>query len=132
MEKTIIAFKGYEYSISMKSFFKDEFKSGSRNYLIPMSHINWFKRNVFCKIRDSCSYVFMENVPCKGHKLLNYIEMLWSAAVFAVEEKKVYYRYFYFENFTYKNGELHSWDATPVEPKCLKHLSYSIRMSYLK
>ena len=132
MEKTIIAFKDYEYSISMKSFFKDEFKSGSRNYLIPMSHINWFKRNVFCKIRDSCSYVFMENVPCKGHKLLNYIEMLWSAAVFAVEEKKVYYRYFYFENFTYKNGELHSWDATPVEPKCLKHLSYSIRMSYLK
>ena len=131
MEKTIIAFKGYEYSISMKSFFKDEFKSGSRNYLIPMSHINWFKRNVFCKIRDSCSYVFMENVPCKGHKLLNYIEMLWSAAVFAVEEKKVYYRYFYFENFTYKNGELHSWDATPVEPKCLKHLSYSRRMSYL-
>ena len=88
MEKTIIAFKDYEYSISMKSFFKDEFKSGSRNYLIPMSHINWFKRNVFCKIRDSCSYVFMENVPCKGHKLLNYIEMLWSAAVFAVEEKK--------------------------------------------
>ena len=132
MEKTIIAFKDYEYSISMKSFFKDEFKSGSRNYLIPMSHINWFKRNVFCKIRDSCSYVFMKNVPCKGHKLLNYIEMLWSAAVFAVEEKKVYYRYFYFENFTYKNGELHSWDATPVEPKCLKHLSYSIRMSYLK
>ena len=131
MEKAIIAFKDYEYSISMKSFFKDEFKSGSRNYLIPMSHINWFKRNVFCKIRDSCSYVFIENVPCKGHKLLNYIEMLWSAAVFAVEEKKVYYRYFYFENFTYKNGELHSWDATPVEPKCLKHLSYSIRMSYL-
>ena len=131
MEKTIIAFKDYEYSISMKSFFKDEFKSGSRNYLIPMSHINWFKRNVFFKIRDSCSYVFMENVPCKGHKLLNYIEMLWSAAVFAVEEKKVYYRYFYFENFTYKNGELHSWDATPVEPKCLKHLSYSRRMSYL-
>ena len=84
MEKTIIAFKDYEYSISMKSFFKDEFKSGSRNYLIPMSHINWFKRNVFCKIRDSCSYVCMENVPCKGHKLLNYIEMLWSAAVFAV------------------------------------------------
>ena len=131
MEKAMIAFKDYEYSISMKSFFKDEFKSGSRNYLIPMSHINWFKRNVFCKIRDSCSYVFMENVPCKGHKLLNYIEMLWSAAVFAVEEKKVYYRYFYFENFTYKNGELHSWDATPVEPKCLKHLSYSRRMSYL-
>ena len=39
MEKTIIAFKDYEYIISMKSFFKDEFKSGSQNYLIPLDHL---------------------------------------------------------------------------------------------
>ena len=31
----------------------------------------------------------------------------------------------------FKNGELHSWNATPVEPKCLKHLSYSRRMAFL-
>ena len=131
MEKTIIAFKDFEYVISMKSFFKDEFKSGSHNYLISLDHIKWFKRNIFPKIRDACSYVCPHSVPCKGHKLLNYIEMLWEASVYAVEEKKVYYRYFYFQNLIFKNGELHSWNATPVEPKCLKHLSYSGRMAYL-
>ena len=131
MEKTIIVFKDFEYVISMKSFFKDEFKSGSHNYLISLDHIKWFKRNIFPKIRDACSYVCPHSVPCKGHKLLNYIEMLWEASVYAVEEKKVYYRYFYFQNLIFKNGELHSWNATPVEPKCLKHLSYSRRMAYL-
>ena len=131
MEKTIIAFKDFEYVISMKSFFKDEFKSGSHNYLISLDHIKWFKRNIFPKIRDACNYVCPHSLPCKGHKLLNYIEMLWEASVYAVEEKKVYYRYFYFENLIFKNGELHSWNATPVEPKCLKHLSYSRRMAYL-
>ena len=57
MEKTIIAIKDFEYIISMESFFKDEFKSGSRNYLIPFDHIKWFKRNIFQKIRNACSYV---------------------------------------------------------------------------
>ena len=115
----------------MKSIFKDEFKSGSHNYLIPFDHLKGFKRNVFQKIRDACNYVCPHSVPCNGHKLLNYVEMFWEAACFAIEEKKVYYRYFYFENLTYKNGKLHSWDATPVEPKCLKHLSYSRCMAYL-
>ena len=53
MEKTIIAFKDYEYIVSMKSLFKDEFKSSSQNYLILIDHIKWFKRNVFVKKRDS-------------------------------------------------------------------------------
>ena len=102
MEKTIIAFKDFEYVISMKSFFKYEFKSDSHNYLISLDHIKWFKRNIFPKIRDACSYVCLHSVPCKGSKLLNYIEMLWEASVYAVEEKKVYYRYFYFQNLIFK------------------------------
>ena len=57
--------------------------------------------------------------------------MLWNATVFAVEENCVFYRYFYFKNLVFKNGELHSWDAISVEPKCLKHLSYSRHMAYL-
>ena len=131
MEKTIIAIKDFEYIISMESFFKDEFKSGSRNYLIPFDHIKWFKRNIFQKIRNACCYVCPYTEPCKRHKLLNYIDMLWNAAVFAVEEKSVFYRYLYFKNLVFKNDELHSWDAIPVEPECLKHLSYSRRMAYL-
>ena len=57
--------------------------------------------------------------------------MLWRAICYAVEEKKVYYRYFYFTNFKIKDGKIFSWDAKPVEPKDLRNLSYSKRMSYL-
>ena len=91
MENTIIAIKEFEYIISMESFFISEFKSSSRNYLISIDHIKWFKRNVFQKIRNACSYVCPYTEPCKGHKLINYIYMLWDATVFAVEEKNVYY-----------------------------------------
>ena len=49
MEKTIIAFKDFEYIVSMESFFKNECKSGSRNYLIPIDHIKWFKETFFQK-----------------------------------------------------------------------------------
>ena len=46
--------------------------------------------------------------------------------------KKVYYRYFYFTNFRLTNdGKIAGWDAKPVEPKDLSHLSYSKIMSYL-
>ena len=61
--------------------------------------------------------------------------MLWKAICWAVEHKKVYYKYFYFTNFnivrTINGFEIKGWDAKPVEPKDLSHLSYSKRMSYL-
>ena len=93
MEKTIIAFKDFEYIISMESIFKKEHKSGSRNYLIPIDHLIWFRKNIFPKIRDSCSYACPHRMPCNGHKLLNYINMLSDATVYAIEEKCVYYTF---------------------------------------
>ena len=93
MEKTIIAFKDFEYIISMESIFKKEHKSSSRNYLIPIDHLIWFRKNIFPKIRDSCSYVCPHRMPCNGHKLLNYINMLSDATVYAIEEKCVYYTF---------------------------------------
>ena len=48
MEKTIIAFKDFEYIVSMESFFKNEYKSGSRNYLIPIIS-NGLKETFFQK-----------------------------------------------------------------------------------
>ena len=122
MENTVIADKDFEYIITMKSFFKDEFKSGQWNYLIPVDFIKWLKRNIFIKIRNACGFVCPFSEPCHGHKLFDYVQMLWDAMVFAVDEKKVYYRYFYFENLVFKDGKLHSWDAQPVEAVCLKHL----------
>ena len=115
----------------MKIFFKDEFKKEGK-YLISFDLLKWYKRNIFKKIRDNCgSFVCPSDTPCDGHKFIEYVDMLWDSIVFAVEEKKVYYRYFFFENIVYKNNKIHSWDAQPSDPKCLKHLSYSRRMAFL-
>ena len=116
----------------MKTFFKDEFKSGQSAYLIPFHHIVFTKRNIFPYIREGCGFVCPRETPCGSHQFLNYVEMLWRSICWAVEEKKVYYRYFYFANFRLTNdGKIAGWDAKPVEPKDLSHLSYSKRMSYL-
>ena len=134
-ENTKIAVKFMEYEITLKSFFKDKFKSGQNAYLIPFSHILYTKRTIFQYIRDSCEYVCPYKEKCQGHQFLNYVDMLWKAICGAVEHKKVYYKYFYFTNFkivrTINGFEIKGWDAKPVEPKDLSHLSYSKRMSYL-
>ena len=134
-ENTKIAVKFMEYEMTLKSFFKDEFKSGQNAYLIPFSHILYTKRTIFQYIRDSCEYVCPSKEECRGHQFLNYVDMLWKAICWAVENKKVYYKYFYFTNFkvdrTINGFEIKRWNAKPVEPKNLSHLSYSKRMSYL-
>ena len=43
---TVIAFKLMQYSYSLKSFFKDQFKT-KNGYKIPYSHVIYFKRHVF-------------------------------------------------------------------------------------
>ena len=139
LQETLIAHKFMEYSVSLKVFFKDEFKSGDSAYLIPFSHILYTKRKIFHYIRDSCDFVCPKLKQCDGHKFLDYIEMLWKAICWAVEEKKVFYKYFYFHTFTLTSDakytlklvKIRGWYAIPVEPKDLSHFSYSKRMSYL-
>ena len=134
-KNTTIAFKFMEYEMTLKSFFKDEFKSGQFAYLIPFSHVLYTKRTIFQYIRGSCEYVCPLSEQCKGHQFLNYVNMLWNAICWGVEQKKVYYKYFYFTNFevvrTINGYEIKGWDAKPVESEDLSHLSYSKRMSYL-
>ena len=132
LKKTQIAHKYMCFIYTLKAFFKDVFKSGQSTYLIPFHHIVFTKRNIFPYIREDCGYVCERETPCGGHQFLNYVEMLWRSICWAVEEKKVYYRYFYVTNFRLTDdGEIAGCDAKPVEPKDLSHLSYSKRMSYL-
>ena len=145
MEKTlintVIAFKLMEYSYSLKCFFKDEFKKKEGVYIIPFSHILYIKRNVFPYIRDSCSFVCPYETPCDGHQFLDFVEELWNFMRHAVEEKKCFFRYFYFYNFRLRSDERYSmeneiekiagWNFYAIHPKNLSHLSYSQRLSYL-
>ena len=138
-ENTLIAEKFMEYSVSLKSFFKKEFKYGNASYKVPFSHILYTKRKIFPLIRDSCDYVCPKLKQCDGHKFLDFIQMLWEFQRWAVEEKKVYFKFFYFHTFrltfdvehTLKPVKIKGWYVLPVEHQNLSHLSYSRRMSYL-
>ena len=137
---TVIAFKLMSYSYSLKYFFKDEFKKDG-GYVIPFSHILHIKRKVFPLIRDSCDYVCPYKKQCEGHQFLDFIEKLWEFQVYAVSEKKCFFRDFYFYNFRLKSDEGYSmsndidkirgWNFYAINAKNLSHLSYSQRLSYL-
>ena len=134
---TVIAFKLMQYSYSLKSFFKEEFKRANGIYVIPFSHILYFKRNIFPLIRDSCDYVCPYEERCDGHKFLDFVQKLWDFQHHAVLEKKCYFQDFCFYNFRYKRDEVHQiekiagWDFNMYRAKDLSHLSYSQRLHYL-
>ena len=132
---TVIAFKLMEYSYSLKSFFKDEFKKSEGMYIIPFSHILYVKRSIFPFIRDSCGYVCPCKDPCDGHQFLNFIEKLWEFMRYSVEDRKCFFKYVCFYDFRLKSDKeiekIAGWDFEAIEPKDLSHLSYSKRLSYL-
>ena len=138
-ENTIIADKFMEYTVSLKSFFKNEFKYGNASYKIPFSHILYTKRKIFPLIRDSCEYVCPKLKTCDGHQFLDFMEMIYQFQRWAVEEKKVYFKFFYFHTFrltfdvehTLKPTKIKGWYMLPVDYQIISHLSYSKRMSFL-
>ena len=133
---TVIAFKLMHYSYSLKCFFKEEFKKKD-GYVVPFSHILYFKRNIFPLIRDACDYVCPYEEQCDGHKFLDFIEKLWEFEHHAVLEKKCFFREFYFFDFRFKRDKVHEmekvngWNFSAVTAKDLSHLSYSQRLHYL-
>ena len=98
-DNTLIANKFMEYSVGLKSFFKEEFKYGNASYKIRFSHILYTKRKIFPLICDSCDYVCPKLKQCDGHKFLDFIQMLWEFQRWTVEEKKVYFKFFSFPYF---------------------------------
>ena len=133
---TVIAFKLMQYCYSLQSFFKNEFKKDNC-YVIPFSHILYVKRYVFPIIRDSCSYVCPHDQQCDGRKFLDFIEELYQFQLYAVLEKKCFFKDFIFDNFRLKRDErievekVNGWDFHPNLTKDLSHLTYSQRCHYL-
>ena len=134
---TIIAFKLMQYSYSLASFFKKEFKKNEDEYIILFSHILYVKRHIFHLIRDSCDYVCPYDEQCDGHQFLDFIEKLYQFQHHAVLEKKCFFQDFRFYNFRLKRDKFQdlekiaSWDFCPSTTKDLSHLSYSKRLQYL-
>ena len=134
---TVIAFKLMRYSYSLKSFFKDQFKT-ENGYKIPYSHVIYFKRHVFPLIRDACDYVCPNNDDqCTGHRLINFIEKLCEFEEHAVLKEKYFFGYFYFYNFKIKKDEENNvfkvveWEFNSFATKDLGKYSFSKRCQYL-
>ena len=140
LQNTIIADKYMEYRLTLKSFFKDEFKCGENCYKIPFSQILYTKRQIFSYIRDSCGFVCPKNKKCDGHQFLEFIELMYQFERWCVEEKKVYFKYFYFHTFrltsdsqyTLKPTKIKGWFTLPVDQQVISHLTYSQRLSFLR
>ena len=139
LENTIIAKK---YSLTLKSFFKDECKYWNDCYLIPFTHIQYTKRQIVDYIKNSCSnsIVCSKLQSCDGHQFLQFIELIHQFQRYSVIKKKVYFKYFLFTNFkltsnatvTLKPTKIKSWRVVAVHKQQLNHLTYSERLSFLK
>ena len=139
LKNTIIAKK---YSLTLKSFFKDEFKYWNDCYLIPFTHIEYTKRQIIEYIKSSCSdsIVCSKLQSCDGHQFLQFIQLIYQFQRYSVIEKKVYFKYFLFTNFkltsntivTLKPTKIKSWRVVAVDKQQLNHLTYYERLSFLK
>ena len=136
LQNTVIADK---YGLTLKSFFKDKFKYGENCYKIPFSHILNTKRQIFSYIRDSCDFVCKKQRKCHGHQFLDLIELLYQYQRHCVENKKVYFKYFYFHSFitsdvkmTLQPTKIKGWHMLPVDMLTISHLTYSQRLSCFK
>ena len=135
---TVIAFKLMRYSYSLKSFFKDQFKT-KNGYKIPYSHVIYFERHVFPIIRDACDFVCPNNDnQCTGHRLINFVEKLREFEEHAVLNEKYFFGYFYFYNFKIKKDEENNvfkvveWEFNSFATKDLGKYTFSQRCQYLK
>ena len=134
LQNTIIA---ETYSLTLKSFFKDEFKYGNGCYKIPFFHVLYTKRQIFGYIQDSSSFVCKKQQKCDGHQFLDFIELIYHYQRYCVKYKKVYFRYFYFYNFkltsdikiTLKPTKIKWWRMVPADMETIFHLTYSQSLS---
>ena len=139
LKNTIIA---KDYNLSLKSFFKDEFKYWNDSYQIPYSHFQYCKKQIFEYIKSSCSndIVCSKLQSCDGHQFLQVIELIHQFQRYSVITKKVYFKYFLFTNFkltsnatmTLRPTKIKSWRVVAVNEQQLDHLTYSERLSFLR
>ena len=114
-------------------FFREECFYDNQ-YNIPTNDIIRFKRKYIIEIRNKCckgNIVCPIDHLCDGHKFIHFLEKIFEAMTYSVMEKKVFYKYFLFNNIEKKNNEIFSWDFIAAEPKDISNLSYSKRLAFL-
>ena len=88
LQNTVIANKFGEYRLTLKSFFKDEFKYWNDCYLIPFSHVLYTKRQIFSYIQNSCGDVCSKLEICHGHQFMAFVELIYQHQRYCLIKKR--------------------------------------------
>ena len=138
LENTKIATK---YHLSLKSFFKNEYKYKKDSYLIPFLYIQYTRRQIFGYICDSCGDEVCSKLSmCDGHQFMQFIKLIYEFNRYCITKRKVYFEYFLFTNFklssnsqmTLNPTKIKGWRMIPVHRHILNDLTYSQRLTFLK
>ena len=134
-ENKTIVLKEFEYKITLRGLLKEEYEifniHGQRCFLIKTEKFMEFFRDFEVKVRDVYGYVCESKTPCFPYSVYNYLKYLKDNLMTSVEDEKRFYKALYFQLTNISTVAFGGWTAEPVQPKCLKHLSYSRRLAYL-
>ena len=127
--------KEFEYSITLRGLLKEENQvknlHGETCFLIKTEDILKFYRNFDVCVKNEIGVVCASVVPCCAHAAHGYLTYLKDEIIHSVENHKRFYKAFYFRLTHSEDVAFGGWTAEPVQPLCLKHLSYSRRLAYL-
>ena len=134
MDKIIIVDILYKYLYTLKYFFKEGFYRKEKNiFVIPTKKLLAMKRELFPLIEKGHGMVCAnnDNNICNPHKFKNCIQQIYDFLQYSLEEEAVFSNAFEFfpDN---DNTDFFGWSHIPINKKCLKHLSWSRRLQYLK
>ena len=134
-ENKTLHLKEFEYSITLRGLLKEENQvknlHGETCFLIKTNDILKFYRKFDVYIKNDIGVVCESNVPCRAHAVHGYLTYLKEEIINSVENDKHFYKAFYFRLTHSDDVAFGGWTGEPVQPLCLKHLSYSRRLTYL-
>ena len=143
---TVLLWEEMKFLWTLSTFFKTEFEFGTGfkiPYMFIMNYLRTYRDKVwrYCGAGPDCGHL----IECPGHKFLRFLEKVNEAIYHGVENEKVLYRFWFFDNLKFSKeevnvkgysfqNELHlkSWDFIPIDPRDLKGKTYSQRVSLLR
>ena len=142
---SVLLWEEMKFLWTLSTFFKKEFEFGTGfkiPYMFIIEYLGDYRHKVacYCGAGPYCG----DSVECPGHKFLRFLEEVNKAIYHGVENEKVLYRFWFFDNLKFKKEEinikglrkdelhLNSWDFIPIEPRDLKGKTYSQRVSLLR
>ena len=134
-ENITILLKEFEYSITLRGLLKEQFEvknlHGKICFLIKTEEIIKFFRHFNVCVKNELGVVCESTSPCRSHAAHGYLKYLIDEPYYYVKDDKKFYKAFYFRKTCNNDVAFGGWTAEPVQPMCLKHLSYSRRLAYL-